>query len=88
MYLWVWMGRVELPWGWLCGSQFTRATLASQANSIIQDIRRIVRNEKKVINRLHRRIFLDTVRRGRMSMCVCMCWACSGLGFRFRAERL
>ncbi len=34
-----------------------------QANSIIQDIRRIVRNEKKVITKLHRRIFLDKITR-------------------------
>ncbi len=30
-----------------------------QANTIIQDIRRIVRNDQRIITKLHRRIFLD-----------------------------
>ena len=33
----------------------------SQANSIIQDIRRIVRNDTRTITKLHRRIFLDKI---------------------------
>lgn len=32
-----------------------------QANSIIQDIRRIVRNDTRTITKLHRRIFLDKI---------------------------
>jgi hypothetical protein len=34
-------------------------THPSQANAIIQDIRRIVRNDTRVLNKLHRRVFLD-----------------------------
>lgn len=35
--------------------------LPPQANSIVQDIRRIVRNDTRVINKLHRRVFLDKI---------------------------
>ena len=30
-----------------------------KANAVIQDIRRIVRNDARIINKLHRRVFLD-----------------------------
>lgn len=32
-----------------------------KANAIVQDIRRIVRNDTRVINKLHRRVFLDKI---------------------------
>lgn len=32
-----------------------------QANAIVQDIRRIVRNDTRVLNKLHRRVFLDKI---------------------------
>lgn len=40
-------------WLWWC----------AQANAIVQDIRRIVRNDTRVINKLHRRVFLDKITR-------------------------
>lgn len=35
--------------------------LELQANAIVQDIRRIVRNDTRVLTRLHRRVFLDKI---------------------------
>ncbi|GAX82316.1 hypothetical protein CEUSTIGMA_g9745.t1 [Chlamydomonas eustigma] len=44
-----------------CENISIRVQDVDKANSIIQDIRRIVRNDTRIINKLHRRIFLDKI---------------------------
>lgn len=41
----------------------SRLPARPQVNAIIQDCRRIVRNDARILTKLHRRIFLDKITR-------------------------
>jgi hypothetical protein len=50
---------------------------ALQANMVVQDIRRIVRNDTRVINKLHRRVFLDKITQVSHTQTILLCPPCT-----------